>query len=218
MLIPYQVDVPMSRWPIANFALIGLTMVVSIGAMFSDIDTESIRPLILDGWSPTGMFGHMFLHAGVVHLIGNMLFLWVFGNAVCAKIGNLPCPFLYLGLGFLAAATHNIFDSGPAIGASGAINGIVGMFLVFYPLNDVTCLYFVIYRGGSFSLSSVWMILAWLVFDIWGATAGFGPVAYWAHLGGFFAGAGLAALILSAGWGNMTSAERSLIELLTRRN
>ena len=84
-----------------------------------------------------------------------------------------------------------MFTGGNAIGASGAINGIVGMYLVFFPINEITC-YFVFLLLPrlikEFSLSSIWMILFWLAFDIWGAMRGGGQVAYFAHLGGFAGG------------------------------
>ena len=98
-----------------------------------------IRPYILDGFALKGLFGYMWLHGGILHLLGNMLFLWIFGNAVCAKIGNLRYIPAYLGLGIVAGISHLIFTGGSSLGASGAINGIVGMFLVFFPQNEITC-------------------------------------------------------------------------------
>ncbi len=165
----------------------------------------------------TGLLGHTLLHVGLFHLIGNMIFLWVFGNAICAKVGNLWFPLVYVGLSLAAGVTHILLDGDPAIGASGAINGIVGMFLVLYPLNDISCFYFVVLYWGTFTLSSFWMILFWLVFDIWGAAAGMGGVAYWAHLGGIGAGVALALALLSLGWLKTESYERSLIDVLRGR-
>lgn len=183
-----------------------------------------VRPFILNGWHLNGLFGHIWLHEGIIHLLGNLLFLWIFGNAVCAKIGNLKYLFFYLGLGVVAAASHLIFTGGSALGASGAINGIVGMFLVFFPENEITC-YFVFFfpllvrpYAKEFCLSSMWVILLWLAFDIWGATSGGGRVAYFAHLGGFFAGVLLAIVMLKTKIVVMEPRyEKSLLDILAER-
>ena len=217
MFIPYQVDVPMSRWPISNFVLMG----VIIGSSMVEILRLGLpwgEALVLDGWSLWGLAGHVFLHADLIHLVGNMIFLWVFGNAVCAKIGNIAYVFVFAGLAIASGTVHNWMDGSPAIGASGAINGIVGMYLIYYPLNDVSCFSLLGFHGVSFSVSSVWMILLWVAFDILGAVLGLGSVAYWAHLGGIAAGAGIAAVVLALGWVQMDPSERSLFDVLTGRN
>lgn len=215
-LVPYAVDVTMYRWPVANFALIGLIIVVSFFGFEARVDS-GLALLALDGWGPVGMVGHVFLHGGIMHLFGNMLFLWTFGNAVCAKMGNGVYVGVFFLLAFLAGAFHNLFDGGPAIGASGAINGVVGLFLVYFPRNDVQCFWTIILRQGTFSISSGWMILFWLVFDIWGAATGGEGVAYWAHLGGFISGVTLGVLSLKRGWVKMTRTECSLLDVFAGR-
>ncbi len=212
MIIPYQVDVPLFRWPVANFVLIGLT-VAAFGLELTASSVESLEPYIL-GHGATGWLGHLWLHAGLFHLVGNMLFLWLFGNAVCAKVGNVLHPILYLGFGLVAATVHMIFDGAPAIGASGAINGMVGLFLVLFPLNSITCIYFFIVAFGTFSVSSYWMILLWLVYDIWGAMTGGGGIAYYAHLGGFAAGFTVGVVLLLLKRIHMEPSERSLLQLM----
>jgi membrane associated rhomboid family serine protease len=104
------------------------------------------------------------------------------------------------------------------VGASGAINGIVGMFVVWYLLNEIACWYVFwlgVGRAGSFSVSSYWMVLLWLVFDIWGAIRGTGNVGYIAHLAGFASGFLLAIVLLKAGWVGMEPGERSLLQVLS---
>jgi len=199
LFIPYRADVAITRWPIANFVLLAL-IVLCFGAQLSaPAGIAALEPFILTDWSASGLIGHIFLHGGVMHLVGNMIFLWVFGNAVCGKVGNVAYPFVFLGLGVFAGAMHLLFKGGAAVGASGAINGVVGMFLVWFPLNTISMLYFVwllfIIRVGTFELSSYWLILLWLAFDILGASLDLPSVAYWAHLGGFAAGFCLAALL-----------------------
>jgi membrane associated rhomboid family serine protease len=216
LLVPYHVDVPMRRVPWMNWVLIGLTVVfyplcVS-GGRFTDLGEE----LMLGGKSPLGVVGHVLVHADVLHLLGNMLFLWVFGNAVCAKVGNLAYPFVYLGLGVVAGLVSHLLDPRPAVGASGAINGIVGMFLVWYLLNDISCWYGFWFFGagdsGALQVSSFWMILLWLAFDVWGAIGGAGDIGYLAHLAGFAAGFALAVLLLKLKWVEMEEGERSLLQ------
>jgi membrane associated rhomboid family serine protease len=170
---------------------------------------------ILHGWNPQGLIGHMWLHAGILHLLGNMLFLWLFGNAVCAKVGNKWFPLMYLFFGFVAALAHIMFSGEPMLGASGAINGVVGMFLVFFPENEVNCIWILFFPYmRRISVSSYWMILLWFVFDIWGAMTGGGNTAYFAHLGGFAAGVVLAVFLLERKWVTMEDYEKSLLQLV----
>jgi membrane associated rhomboid family serine protease len=173
-----------------------------------------IRPYILDGFALKGLFGHMWLHGGILHILGNMLFLWIFGNAICAKIGNLRYIPAYIGLGLVAGISHLVFTGGSALGASGAINSIVGMFLVFFPQNEITCYWIFFPYIRQFSVSSAWMILFWLVFDILGVILGGGGVAYFAHLGGFAGGVVLAILMLKFKMLTMERYEKSLLQVI----
>ena len=217
LLVPYAVDVPFDRKPFVNWLLV-ISVIVAFMLEITAItsgDQAAVDPYVLDGWNMQGMLGHMWLHAGIWHLGGNMLFLWVFGNAVCAKVGNLKFLPIYLGVGLCAAAAHVLFAGGKAVGASGAINGIVGMFLVFFWQNEMDCFFmiWVFLRPiiKTFSISSYWMILLWLVFDIAGAAIGGGSVAYFAHLGGFAAGALLAIVLIKLKWVTMYRDEESLV-------
>lgn len=181
-----------------------------------DITSE----LKLRGWSLKGLFGYMWLHGGLLHLLGNMLFLWIFGNAVCAKLGNLKYLPLYVVFGFAAGVAHLLGDSDPALGASGAINGVVGMYLVLFYENEITCLFafwFIFPYLRWFEVSSIWMILFWLFWDIIGALVGGSDVAYYAHLGGFAAGFGIALLMCKVGWIKMERYEKSLLQMLEGR-
>ncbi|UCG49663.1 MAG: rhomboid family intramembrane serine protease [Phycisphaerales bacterium] len=173
--------------------------------------------LILDGWRITGLFGHMWLHGGLFHLIGNLIFLWLFGNAVCSKIGNLYYLPVYIGLGLAAGIVHLIFVGGKMLGASGAINGLVGMYLVFFPENSISCFFWVFYYPVRFSLSGYWIILIWFAFDLLGvmlAEGQAGGVAYFAHVGGFLTGFALAIAMLATKLITMERDEKSLLELL----
>jgi membrane associated rhomboid family serine protease len=175
---------------------------------------EGIYSFVLRGWSLKGLLGHMWLHGGIFHLLGNMWFLWIFGNAVCAKVGNIAYLPLYAALGVAAGITHLLGSSAGILGASGAINGIVGMYLVLFPLNDITCywLFFVYVR--QFTVSSFWMIIFWAVWNnVIGLFLGDPDIAYYAHLGGFAAGFAAAFLMCKQGWIKMERYEKSLVQM-----
>jgi len=242
LIIPWRVDVPQDRWPFMNWLIIaGIFAVFSL--QFTGVveiipkqesnvqngqqgeEEPQISPYVLNGWEIKGLFGHMWLHGGIIHLLGNLLFLWIFGNAVCAKIGNLKYLPIYIVLGLLAAISHLLFSGGLAIGASGAINGIVGMYLIFFPENDITCyfvfilFYYPIIR--EFTISSYAMILFWFTFDLLGALAsspGVGGVAYFAHIGGFLAGVAAAIILLKTRLVVMEERyEKSLLKIIEER-
>src|SRR5437660_734913 len=103
-LVPFHVDVPMRTRPWMNWVLIGVTIVFYPFCVSSGELTPLGEHLMLGGKSWIGVFGHVLVHADPLHLFGNMLFLWVFGNAVCAKVGNLVYPIIYFGLGAAAGA------------------------------------------------------------------------------------------------------------------
>ena len=213
MLIPYRLNTLFARYPLSNWILIGLTCLISLAAMFSDFTWA--HSWILDGWRPVGVLGHLFLHAGLFHLAGNLIFLWVFGNAICANTGNIIYLALYFGFGVAAASVHNIFDGDPAIGASGAINGIVGMATAMYPLNRVSVFWFFVVRGGTFETPLWTMSLLWLAFDLFGVLFGGGDVAVWAHVGGFAVGIATGMILLRTGIVRLNEYDnRSLHEIL----
>lgn len=226
-MIPWRVDVPQEQAPYMNWLIIAAIVVVFLLQVFtvfefvveagmsgeSDaIEKSFMTKMVLDDWSVVGLFGHMWLHGGLWHLLGNLLFLWIFGNAVCAKIGNLLYLSLYLAFGLIAGISHLIFQDGAVVGASGAIYGVVGMFLIFFPENNITCYSMAFLLPLEYTLSSIWVILMWVGFDIWGASKGGGMVAYFAHLGGFAGGVAVAIYLLKSGKIAMERYERSLLD------
>jgi membrane associated rhomboid family serine protease len=160
----------------------------------------------------------MFLHGGYLHLAGNMLFLWLFGNAVCGMIGNRIYLVAFPLCGVLAITVHNLFFGGPVIGASGAINGVIGFFLAICPVNRVTLFYWVVIRVGNATLPAWFIILVWFGFDIYGAAKGTGMTAYWAHIGGFLSGLAVGLFVLCRNWMVLTEWDKpTLLELLSGR-
>jgi membrane associated rhomboid family serine protease/DNA-directed RNA polymerase subunit RPC12/RpoP len=227
MILPWCVDVPQDRWPVANWLILIVTVgvfVLQVSALHqspphsSAAAAEQTIPgitgvLMLNGWGLTGLFGYMWLHGGLFHLLGNMWFLWVFGNAVCAKVGNLRYLVLYVLLGVAAGVTYLLFGGDKLVGASGAINGVVGMYLVLFYENSITCYWApILIYWRQFTVSSFWMILFWLFWDILGASFGGvgSSVAYFAHLGGFGAGFAVTLYMCKHNWITMERYEKSL--------
>jgi membrane associated rhomboid family serine protease len=200
-----------------NWVLIGLTVLFYPLCTRSDELTPLGRKLVIAGESWFGIVGHVLVHRDLIHLFGNMIFLWVFGNAVCAKVGNIAYPFIYFGLGVVAGLAAVSFYGLSGAGASGAINGIAGMFVVWYAPNEMSCWYGYIFfytaNTGTFSVSSYWMIALWFAFDVWGFTQGTGDVGYVAHLVGLAAGFALAIVLTLLRWVEMDRGERWLSQL-----
>ncbi len=219
MLVPFSVDVPMQRWPIANWVLIALTSIVSLVILGGD---EFEQWMVIgpgEDFTAAGLVGSLFTHLDVFHLAGNMLFLFVFGNAINAKIGNFFFPLCYLLLGVFEGIVWALLADGPAAGASGAIMGVLGMFIVFYPRNDVSIFYWFWARAGSFSLSAYFVIAAYFAFDVWGyfsqsGAEGGGGVAYLAHIAGFLGGFALASVLALTRLVESDSDEENLYEAL----
>ncbi len=213
MLLPYKLETERTWMPVANIVLMAVTVLFFLVQVSLGDDNEFVAALVLREWDPVGMIGTMFLHGGVIHLLGNMLYLWVFGNAVNSAVGNVRYPLLYVLFGLIASCVHLLFSSKPAIGASGAINGVVGMSFALFPLNKLRCLYLLSwFWGGRFEIRSYWMIAIWFVFDILGVLLGGGGVAYWAHIGGFAGGLALGMLFTRMEW--IDTFEPTLLEVI----
>jgi len=218
MLIPYEVETLLDNRPVANWALIAVTSVVSLlgfAALESDSVSSWIDSLILNGWTPGGLAGHVLLHGDLGHLLGNMLYLWVFGNAICSNAGPRFFLLSYATCALAAAVVHLMLDGSPAIGASGAINGVVGMTLAAFPVNRMSVFWFFLVRWGTFTVRVWHAVVFWFVFDLYGALTGGAGIAYWAHLGGLAAGVGIGLLSLDRGWIALSEWDnRSLLEIL----
>jgi membrane associated rhomboid family serine protease len=151
------------------------------------------------------IFASMFLHGGWLHLIGNMLFLFVFGRSLEDRFGHANFLFIYFLSGFIAAVTHIIMNAGstvPTIGASGAIAGILGAYLISFPAARITTLIPLFIIFWTVQLPAVLVLGYWFLIqfvagfqmlNIESATAG--GVAWWAHVGGFLAGMILALVL-----------------------
>jgi membrane associated rhomboid family serine protease len=145
----------------------------------------------------------MFLHAGWMHLLGNMLFLWVFGGSVEDRMGHFAYLVFYLVCGLGAGAVHTAFNWGstvPTIGASGAISGVLGAYIILFPRSRILTLVpllilFFFWRIPAMLMLGYWFVLQFVsgLSALGGANQG--GIAVWAHVGGFVLGA-LIVLIL----------------------
>lgn len=151
----------------------------------------------------------MFLHGGWGHLLGNLLFFWVFGNNIEDSMGRVRFLVFYLICGLIAAASHVLLDPTspvPTVGASGAISGVLGAYLILYPHVRVRMLFWFLLFIRVFRVPA-WAVLLWWFF--WQVVAGLpqlmtidrdvsGGVAVWAHIGGFVAGVVLVKLFVNS--------------------
>jgi membrane associated rhomboid family serine protease len=142
----------------------------------------------------------MFMHGGWMHLIGNMWFLWIFGNNVEDSMGHVRFLLFYLLCGFAAAAVQTVANPAsiiPMVGASGAIGGVMGAYVVLYPRVHVHMLVFLGFFVTTIAVPAVFMLGYWFVLQLlsgWMSNAAEGGVAFWAHVGGFVGGAVLVLL------------------------
>jgi membrane associated rhomboid family serine protease len=221
MLIPVGTDRPRIRPAYLTIALIAVNVLVYLIGLGLPDETIAVQtsagvvrvPLEattyhLGLWSghPTllGCFTHMFAHAGLLHLAGNMLFLWVFGSLIEDAIGWRMLAALYVGGGIAAALSHlgmtQLMGAGrenvPMVGASGAVAAIMGLFLLrFYKTRVKIGWWLTLWLRGTFYAGAVWVLLYWIGMEVLDAVLDLGSrggVAHWAHIGGFAVGAAVA--------------------------
>ncbi|MFD1193373.1 rhomboid family intramembrane serine protease [Seohaeicola saemankumensis] len=206
-MFPIRDHNPSQKTPYVTYALIVVNIVVfaSYWGMFSDprainalFAAFALTPATVTGGSEWHtMLTSMFMHGGLMHLAGNMLFLYIFGDNLEEELGHLRYLGFYLVSGLLAALAHVIsapFSTVPLVGASGAIAGVMGGYLLLFPKARVDVLFiFIIFF-------KIFPIPAWVMLGVWfglqlfngvGVDTQSGGVAYWAHAGGFIAGMAL---------------------------
>lgn len=201
MLLPLSTDRPLKRPTTVTFGLIALNVIVflvqqGLGVLRPDVWQQAevllwLDPLNVRWW---GFVSYAFLHAGVWHIAGNMLFLWVFGPNIEDRLGRWWFLVFYLLGAAAAGAAHAAFFSAPVVGASGAIAACTGAYLVMFPRTIVKVF-------NLLFLSITWVPAWWVIgfaiaWDIFFA-GGRDRVAHLAHLGGYVFGAGVAAGLLA---------------------
>lgn len=214
MFIPLKDNNPSRSYPVVNITLILVNVVVFFYQYA--LPDRAFKAFVLANSTipariPAFFAGHlgfeaaflplltsMFLHAGFLHIAGNMLFLWIFGDNVEDFFGHFTYLFFYLVCGIGAGLLHIFFNLGstvPALGASGAISGVMGAYMLLYPRERILTLVFIflVPIPAVFILGS-WFLLQFLAgINALGASAS-GGVAVWAHVGGFLLGMLLTAL------------------------
>jgi membrane associated rhomboid family serine protease len=151
---------------------------------------------------------HMFLHGGLAHVLGNLWFLWIFGGNVEDRLGSFTFLLFYVAAGLAAAALQIVVEPGsmlPMVGASGAISGVLGAYLVLFPTAWVVAL--VPWVVPIVPVPAVVFLVLWFVLQAYNGvgallsgTSAAGGVAWWAHAGGFVAGICLVLWAKDAGW------------------
>lgn len=203
MILPLGTDRPRTRPTRVTTGLIAVNVAVfAVLTAFqfgrADMPGDFIARLALsrDRPAPLAFLGYAFVHAGPWHLAGNMLFLWVFGPPVEDRFGRLGFLAFYLIGAAAAGAVHILVSPAPVVGASGAVSGVTGAFLVLFPLTAVRVLLFFILIG-VYSIPAWWFIAFAIARDLLPIGAGWSDgVAHGAHLAGYAYGAGVAVMLL----------------------
>jgi len=219
-MIPIRDDQPRYSTPFVNYFIIGLNVLVFLFELsISAQGRRALNAFVFQfgvvpwhfeqalagsthytlGTTLLTILTSMFLHGGWLHIIGNMWFLWIFGDNIEDYLGHFRYLIFYLVCGIAAAVTHILFNftsNEPTVGASGAIAGVMGAYIVLYPRARVLTLVILIV------FFTFWWIPAWVFLGYWfvlqflsgAATSiaetsrGTGGIAFWAHVGGFLAG------------------------------
>lgn len=219
-MLPIRDRIPTYRFPLVTILLIAANIVVfalqmlvlgtggenalqqavyDFGVVPSRVAADPIAPLTL-----LTFITSMFMHGGFMHILGNMLYLWIFGNNIEDVMGSFWFTVFYFLCGFAASAAQVVASWGssvPGIGASGAIAGVLAAYLLFFPAARVDTLIFLGLFSRIASLPAVLVLGLWFVLQLFngvlsvGAGVATGGVAYFAHVGGFVAG-----LVLCLPW------------------
>ena len=212
LAIPLYDDNPQARTPIVTVALIAVCAAVFLWQ--AGLSPRAANNAALSfGMVPSVLFGHaalpralqivpawmtvftsMFLHGGWLHIGGNMLYLWIFGKGVESALGPVRYLALYLICGVIAALTQAFVDPTsevPMIGASGAIAGVLGSYLILHPRSNVVVFIWIIIIVRLLTVPAVILLGLWFLLQVVSAASaapGEPGVAFWAHIGGFIAG------------------------------
>ncbi len=221
-MIPIRDTAPRYRFPVVNISLIVLNVFIffyqqmlppeqlysfifTYGTVPANL-TGSLSGILRPGFSSGALlaaaiplFTANFLHGGWLHLVGNMLYLWIFGDNIEGRFGHLKYLLLYLFMGAASQLFHifsSPFSTTPLIGASGAIAGVLGAYFILFPHSRILTLvplgFFITFvHLPAVVFLGFWFILQLLNASLLSAATGVQAVAWWAHIGGFIVGAGI---------------------------
>jgi len=210
-VIPLRDENPTRSTPFVTIALIAINAIVfafqftmppenqeafvfAWGAIPHDVAAGwDLLPTIPTAWLT--LITSMFMHGGLMHLAGNMLYLWIFGNNIEDVLGHIKFLFFYIIGGLVAALSHIFFDPSsqiPMVGASGAISAVLGAYMLAYPKARVVTLVWIVYIVRFIRVPALLMLGIWFVMQLGGFANDMnregGGVAWLAHIGGFVAG------------------------------
>jgi membrane associated rhomboid family serine protease len=216
MFIPLKDLNPRRNYPIVNTALILVNLAVFVYQVtlpthafklfvLANSTVPARLPAALAGHAPFGaaflpLLTSMFLHAGIAHILGNMLFLWIFGDNVEDFYGHFTYLVFYLVCGVGAGLLHILFNWNsmlPSLGASGAISGVMGAYLILYPRSRILTLVFIfLIPVPAVIILVLWFLLQFAsgISSLGMPASASGGVAWWAHVGGFLLGMGITSL------------------------
>ena len=204
-MIPIRDTVPSKNYPVVNATLIGINVAVFLVQMSQGTGFE--RFVYTYGLVPARyaspyisilsffpLISYMFLHGGVLHLLGNMWFLHIFGDNVEDRLGSFNYLIFYLLAGLISGLCHlllNLQSTAPTIGASGAIAGVMGAYLILYPHSKILTLIPIIIIPWFVEIPAVFFLGLWFAMQLLNAYFSVGMstgIAWWAHIGGFVFG------------------------------
>jgi membrane associated rhomboid family serine protease len=215
-MIPLRHTLPALRTPLVNRAIVGANVAVfavllllgpraeSLINTFGFIPGRLMAPRLY-GYAPwevaVTLVSSLFLHGGVVHLLGNMIYLWVFGGAIEQEMGDMRYLLFFIVCGTMGSLSHTLFfphSPVPSIGASGSIAGILGAFLVLHPRARIATLFPLVVYWAIAEVRSALFLPVWFAMQFFNGFLSLAAaahseqasgVAWWAHVGGFLFGA-----------------------------
>jgi len=224
-VIPLRTTLPRRRTPVINRGLVVANVVIFIAQLFSGSTAETLVQVF--GYMPARLvhpaafhysvweaaltlITSLFLHGGFVHLFGNMIYLWVFGDAVEDAFGHAGYLLFFIGCGAIGSATHTlVFPHSvvPSIGASGSIAGVLGAFLVLRPRARIVTIFPLVVYWAMAEIRAMLFLPVWFLMQFFNgflslasarSTQEVAGIAWWAHVGGFIFGAIVAGVYRSA--------------------
>ncbi len=205
-MIPIRDEIKTHRTPIVNYVLILINVAVFLWTCFFNANPDAVYSEFalfpykiqqgLDVGDMRDILTSMFLHAGWFHLLGNMLYLWIFGDNIEDRLGHLRYLLFYLAGGVFAAFAHyftNPYSTIPTVGASGAIAAVLGAYLVIYPQSRIYTFIPIGFFARLTLVPAVVVLTLWFIMQLFSGVGSLGlgdqvGTAYWAHIGGFVFG------------------------------
>ncbi len=206
MLLPVGDDNPNERTPVVHYGILGVNVAVFL-YMLTLGDAEVRHFLFRWGLVPAdfnvvSLFTSLYVHGGLAHLFGNMLFLWIVGDNVEDRMGHAGYFIFYHVAGAAASLTHVALHGAsalPLVGASGAISAVMGAYAVFFPNSKIRIWYWAFFLFGVAYVSAKWAVGLWfaeqILFQVLSGGGRFSPVSYDAHIGGLLFGVAVAIVL-----------------------